>query len=194
MLSDDGEISWEHFYADNDYRDGYEVLVGTSGTDIADFNGATVLYSVSDNDASTDGDTDWTQQTVALPAGTYANQSLYFAIHHNATYMDRIFFDDIIVEGCNSITVGVEENEDFYLNVFPNPSSGNFTFRYNSQSSNDIEFRLLNSVGQQVWNYQSAGNASGTETIATQGLAAGVYTLMVTADDVNVSKRLILTK
>ena len=194
MLSDDGEISWKHLYSNNLYRDGYEVLVNTNGTAISDFNGATVLYSVSDNNATTDGDTIWTQQTANLPAGTYANQPLYFAFHHTALDQLLVFFDDIIVEGCNSITVDVSEEEQFNLNVFPNPSSNNFTFQYQSESSDNLDFRMLNSLGQEVWNYQSRGNQNGIEVIETQGLSTGVYTLVVKGDRLNVSERLILTK
>jgi hypothetical protein len=194
MLSDDGEISWKHLYSDNLYRDGYEVLVNTNGTAISDFNGATVLYSVSDNNATTNGDTIWTQQTVNLPGGTYANQPLYFAIHHNALDQLVVYFDDIVVEGCNSITVDISEEEQFNLNVFPNPSSNNFTFQYQSESSDNLDFRMLNSLGQEVWNYQSKGSQNGVEVIETQGLSTGVYTLVVKGDRLNVSERLILTK
>jgi len=194
MLSDDGEISWKHICPDNNFRDGYEVLVNTNGTAISDFNGATVLYSASDNDPSTDGDTTWTQQSVSLPLGTYANQPLYFAFHHNALDMFLLYLDDIIVEGCNSITVDISEEEQFNLNVFPNPSSNNFTFQYQSESSDNLDFRMLNSLGQEVWNYQSKGSQNGIEVIETQGLSTGVYTLVVKGDRLNVSERLILTK
>ena len=105
-----------------------------------------------------------------------------------------MFFDDIIVEGCNSITVDVSEEEQFNLNVFPNPSSNNFTFQYNSETSDNLEFRMLNSLGQEVWNYQSKGSQNGIEVIETQGLSTGVYTLVVKGDRLTVSERLILTK
>ncbi|MCB9186564.1 MAG: choice-of-anchor J domain-containing protein [Flavobacteriales bacterium] len=194
MLSDDGEISWKHAYANNTYRDGYEVLVGTSGTSIANFNGATVLYSVADNDASTDGDTDWAQQSVSLPAGTYANQSLYFAFHHNADDQLLLYIDDILVEGCESITVGIDGEDSFEMNVFPNPSNQNFTFTYAVGESEPLNFTLLNAMGQQVWMYTTSGNRTGREVIDTAHLASGVYTLVMKSDRYNSSRKLILSK
>jgi len=194
MLSDDGQISWKHMMSNNNYRDGYEVLVNTNGTAIADFNGATVLYSVSDNDPSTDGDTTWTQQSAALPAGTYASLPLYFAFHHNALDMEVLFLDDIIVEGCNSLIVSVSEREEFNLSVYPNPSVANFTFKFAMEAAENIDFRMLNSIGQEVWNYSSFGKSNGTQVIETQDLSAGVYTLVVKGERLNVSERLILTK
>lgn len=195
MLDDDGELRWKHMYQDNLNRDGYEVLVGTVGTDIADFSGATTLFSVGDNDGSTDGDTDWTDQTVALPAGTYANQSLYFAIHHNALDMYIMYFDDIEVEGCsNTVTSIMEGEENFELKVYPNPSSGNFRFQYQDDSDETLSFVLLNAIGQEVWNESYSSNNNSVQTIETRGLNSGVYTLVVRGESVNISERLILTK
>lgn len=194
MLSGDGELRWKHMMSDNDYRDGYEVLVGTVGTDVVDFAGATQLFSVSDNDPSTNGDTIMTQQTVSLPAGTYANQSLYFAIHHDALNMFLLFIDDIEVEGCTAVTVGVEEESEFEMKVFPNPSSNDFTFQYNNTVSEDMTFEVFNSVGQKVWDLAVQDRSQGVETISTDKMAAGVYTLVVRSDSFNVSERLILTK
>lgn len=194
MLDDDGELRWKHMYADNANRDGYRVLVGTVGTGVADFAGATQLFSVSDNDASTDGHTTMTQQSVPLPAGTYANQSLYFAFHHNALDMFLFFLDDIEVEGCTSITVGFEDETEFNMNVFPNPSSDNFTFQYHSEAAEEINFEMFNSVGQKVWNHTAANQTQGIETINASGMAAGVYTLVVKGESFNASERLILAK
>ncbi len=194
MLDDDGELRWKYFYADNDYRDGYEVLVGTSGIDVADFAGATVLYSVNDNAASTNGDTVWTSQSVSLPSGTYANQSLYFAFHHDALDQFLLFLDDIEVEGCTALTVGVDENEDFDLNVFPNPSNQDFVVQYAGNNKQHLNLELLNSLGQTVWSEQANGTAMGTTIIRTADLTSGIYTLVVKGDRLNVSKRLVLTK
>lgn len=194
MLDDDGELRWEHQMGDNDYRDGYEVLVGTVGTDVADFGSATTIFSVADNAPSTDGDTVWTAQSVSLPAGTYANQSLYFAFRHNALDMFLLFLDDIEVEGCSQLTVGVDEEAEFNMNVFPNPSSNNFTFQFNSAVAEDLTFEMFNSVGQKVWGQSIQDRSRGIETINTSGMAAGVYTLVVRSESINVSERLILTK
>lgn len=194
MLDDDGELRWKHRYSDNAYRDGYEVLVGTSGVDVADFSGATVLYSVGDNAGSTAGDTVWTSQSVTLPAGTYANQSLYFAFHHDALDMFLLFLDDIEVEGCSSLTVGIDETEEFNFNVFPNPSTGDFTVQFAGKRSQDFELIMLNAVGQTVWSKQIRDQALGVQTISTENLSSGIYTLIMKGDNLNDSKRLVLTK
>lgn len=195
MLDDDGEIRWKHMMGDNEYRDGYEVLVGTSGIDIADFNSATTLFSVADNAVSTDGDTVWTQQSVSLPAGTYANQSLYFAFHHTASDMFLLFIDDIEVEGCTQLTVGVSETEELTMSVFPNPSSENFTLVYAIDGEEPVNFDLFNVMGQQVWSSTSGNaNGSGRIEIETSKLSSGIYTLVARNERYNTSRKLILAK
>ncbi|MCF8278011.1 MAG: zinc-dependent metalloprotease [Flavobacteriales bacterium] len=193
MPSDGGTLSWKHRYGNNLYRDGYSVLLNTTGTSVANFTGATTLFSVADNAASTDGDTIWTAQSVPLPSNPYAFQSVYIGFRHTALDQLYLDLDDIIIEGCSSITVDISETEKFDLRVYPNPSSENFTFSYNSDAISKLDFRMLNSVGQEVWNYQSTG-PTGTHQIDTRGLAVGVYTLIVKGDNLNVSERLILTK
>lgn len=194
MLDGDGELRWKHRMPDNDYRDGYEVLVGTAGVTAADFSGATVLYSVNDNDPATNGDTVWVQNAVPLPSGTYANQSLYFAIHHNALDMFLLFIDDIEVEGCTQLTVGVEEAENLEFNVFPNPSNENFTFTYKTETTSEMRFELVNAMGQIVWRDNSNNSTQGTRFIETRELSSGVYTLIARSDKFNASKRLVLSK
>lgn len=190
----DGELRWKHRMWDESFRDGYRVLVGTSGLNVADFNGATVLYSVSDNDASTVGQIAMTQQSVSLSSASYANQDLYFAFHHNSLNMVGVDFDDIEVEACNQLTVGVSQTEELTMNVFPNPSNDNFTLTYALDNSEPINFDLFNTMGQRVWSSTSSGNSSGRLMIQTTDLAGGVYTLVARNEHYNSSKKLILSK
>ena len=194
MPSDGGTLTWNHRYGNNLYRDGYSVFLNTTGTAVANFTGATTLRTIADNAASTDGDTIWTAQSVSLPSNPYAFQSIYIGFRHTALDQLYLDLDDIIIEGCSSITVDISETEKFDLRVYPNPSSENFTFSYSSDAASKLDFRMLNSLGQEVWNYQTNAQTTGTHQIDTRGLSAGVYTLVVSGDRLNVSERLILTK
>lgn len=192
--SDGGELRWKHRFVDNNYRDGYEVLVNFNGTSISDFGGATVLYSVTDNDAATDGDNDWTQQVVDLPSGTYAGQTIFVAFHHTSLNMFLFDLDNIEIEGCMTSPVGIAETEGFNLHVYPNPSSGNFTFEYTGGSEQELDFRVLNSIGQTVWGHSDSDRTNGVHTIDTHHFASGIYTLVVRGEKMNVSERLVLTR
>ena len=80
-------LVWEAFTYDPAFPDGYEVLISTSGNDIADFT--TVLFSV---DAE---ETDWTSHLVDLSA--YADQDVSLAFHHFSTDEYVLAIDNILV-------------------------------------------------------------------------------------------------
>ena len=80
------------------------------------------------------------------------------------------------------------------MNVYPNPSNGNFTFTYRMDSSEKLSFEMINAVGQVVWNGTSDAASSGRRVIETAGMAPGVYTLVVSGNSYSTSRRLIITK
>lgn len=77
---------------------------------------------------------------------------------------------------------GISENAIFKtsLNVFPNPSNGNFTLSFNAPHQDNITIELYDVVGKklsakQLTNFQ--GEYS--EAFSSRGLSKGVYTLSV---------------
>jgi PKD repeat protein len=97
-------VSWKHAMPSNDYRDGYEVLITTTGSAVINFSDpqAAVLKTIADNDASTDGHQDMTAQSVNVP-GSFLNKQVYIAFHHNADDMLALYLDDIVVNGCKTL-------------------------------------------------------------------------------------------
>lgn len=89
-------LTWEHAMPDNNYRDGYEVLVTSNGPSPVDFNGATVIKTFSDNDGATAGNTSLTQQTANLPAALMGGP-VYIAFHHAANDQFLLFLDNFDV-------------------------------------------------------------------------------------------------
>jgi len=188
------DLSWKHLFGDMSQRDGYRVLVNLTGIDLADFNGAPVLFNLPDNDPSTAGDSEWATRSVNLPAVTYAGQQVYIGFHHNAHGMVAIFLDDIMMYGCHTLTVGVEEMQDALLTVYPNPSSDNFTVRLESAGRSPVRMTLYDAVGRQVWAGSVQTGGTVTTVIDTYGLPAGVYSLTVVGADLNLSRKLVLSR
>ncbi len=191
--SDGADLTWRHSFANMNYRDGYRVLLNYTGTDVADFAGGTVLFSVADNDASTAGDVTWANQSVNLPGGTYAGQQVYIGFNHNALDMYDLYLDDIYMNGCNTTIVGVQEEENIAMQVFPNPSSANFTIRFTKKSPKTA-LALYNAVGQKVWSKVISAQGAVNIEIETESLASGLYTLVLNNDANNVSQKLVLNK
>lgn len=157
------ELTWDYQVASNSFRDGYRVLINTTGASVSDFASATVLLSVPDNDPSTNGDTVWAANSVQI-ASPFVGQKVYIAFHHNATDQFLIFFDNITVKDCNSSPncTGFAASA-----TSTNPTCGN----------NNGTAAVTGSGGTSPYTY-SWSNGGTTATIT--GLAAGTYTVTVT--------------
>jgi subtilase family serine protease len=95
-----------------------------------------------------------------------------------------------------SVVTGVKEQlNGFVLNVYPNPATGSeFTVRMDGPSTGKAaQLELLNSIGQQV-SLQTLVLTSGRGPVHfdTTGLNSGVYTLRVTGEDLNVTRRIVI--
>ena len=95
------ELQWKHKFPDHTKRDGYEIIISTTGHTHDHFT-ATPLFSVADNDAFTLGDTTWTLCSAAIDAASYANQQIWVGVHHNAHNMFYIALDDFRLIACDS--------------------------------------------------------------------------------------------
>lgn len=186
--SDGAELSWYHRYVDNDYRDGYRILVGTAGAEIADFNGATEIFSVSDNDPTTDGDNDWTENTYSFDAVTYAGQSLYMAIHHQSLNMFLLDLDELYMEGCATQPVGIDRIDDIQFGLFPNPTTGELTVTHSTYEQAQLVVR--DAIGRTVHS-QSMNSSAMISRLDLRSIDPGVYTVSLEAKNFRTSKRLI---
>lgn len=82
---------------------------------------------------------------------------------------------------------------DGSLNVYPNPSAGLFSLRAELSKAADVQLRVTNLVGQEVWQMQ-AGRHVGTmnSEIDLRNMAKGIYILEVNAGGSRVYKNLIV--
>lgn len=98
----------------------------------------------------------------------------------------------IVVDGVLSL----EDLSEVYgsIDVFPNPSSGQFTLAMDLTSSFEVELEVLNLMGQTVWRRDAETTLRQEELIDLSQLADGVYTLKVNLDGVTVTEKLIKTR
>lgn len=97
-------LKWKHLYYLNNKRDGYEVLLSTTGL-TKDYYNSPPVFSRTDNDSQTDGNTSWTSQQISIPANIYGNSDIYIAFHHYAYNMYYLFLDDIELVSCSGLPV-----------------------------------------------------------------------------------------
>lgn len=186
-----GTINWKHMMPDNDFRDGYAVILNTTGNAVADYVNSVLLWGISDNDPSTNGnDTQFWPQSVAIPA-QYSGMQVNIGFLHDATDMFLLYLDDIYIEGCTSIPVAVTEPANHSLFVYPNPSADRFTIML-AQNHGLENLSVVNAMGQTVWTIALNGQGP-TNVEADLGQhASGVYTLVATGNGTRTARRLVL--
>jgi hypothetical protein len=173
-------LSWGHVYNDPAYRDGYEIMVSTTGlSNVTDFTNP-AIFTVGDNATATTGDTVQTpsnqfeQRSVSLNA--YAGQDIYVAVHHNATDMFILNMDDIlIVEGPTSVNEFVN-GAKFSQNA-PNPFGTVTTINYELQNSAKVTLNVYDVTGKKVIEQNQGDLTAGKHSVKVnaENLAAGVY-------------------
>ncbi len=101
-------------------------------------------------------------------------------------------YQNINVNAC----VGIDENiETVSVNLYPNPSTGNFTLEMNSEVENSISLRIFDPVGLLIFEENDIF-LLGTmvKNFSFDDLAAGVYFLNVFSKDIRYVKRVVIQK
>ena len=93
---------------------------------------------------------------------------------------------------CGLAPLGVNENALQNFAVYPNPSNGNFTVQFNSNSTNDIKIGVYDMRGRQIFDkvYQNSGVFN--QNIQLNNLQSGVYLVTVQDGDTKEVKRIII--
>ena len=107
-LGSDPSLVWEALAYDENYPDGYEVLISSTGNDISDFT--TIIFSVDMEEA------EWTKHRVDL--ANYENQDVYIAFHHISTDMYVLAVDNILVGHLAGFDISLDS---YHLIKYMNP-------------------------------------------------------------------------
>ena len=175
-----GNLYWRHLYANNNFRDGYRVLVDTIGDEIADFASSPVAFSVTDNDPSTDGDTMWASHTYPLDPAVYGGKEIYVAIHHNAFDQLLLFIDDVIVEGCSN----------------PGPIAGFTATPTEVCAGETVTFTDTSQFSPTSWNWSFPGGTPSVSTAANPTVTyntAGMHDVTLIVSNTDGSDTLTMT-
>jgi hypothetical protein len=90
------------------------------------------------------------------------------------------------------VPLSVDQNSLANFNVYPNPTQGNFTVQFNSDSAEVIQVELVDLRGRSV--YQSTYENTGfiNQNIQLNAVQAGVYVLKVKDGDKQVARKLVI--
>ncbi|HRG88572.1 MAG TPA: T9SS type A sorting domain-containing protein, partial [Chitinophagales bacterium] len=69
-----------------------------------------------------------------------------------------------------------------FVKLYPNPAKESFNIQIELSDIQHVEMKMLNNVGQMVWNRSKENYRAGTETVDVSALASGVYIVQVTVN------------
>ena len=195
-----GTLKWRHNIPDNaDYRDGYEVLVNTTGLGSTNFTSAPI-FSVTDKDPLTKGDTVNFPYNVfvqyAANLTPYAGQDIYIAFHHTANDQFVLRITDVILtEGYN---LGVNENNNiiYGLQNMPNPAINNTMINYSLKETANVELTLFDVAGKKISTLNQGRQSLGDHQLKldASALSSGVYFYTLSAGDYKSTNKMTVVK
>jgi len=186
------KLSWQHRMGNNSFRDGYEVLITTTGMTINDFiTNGTTLFSVSDDDPATNGNTTWTPQSVIIDGGTFGGQQVYIAFHHNANDMFLLYLDDILIEDCSA--VGTKEPIIIdVVSIYPNPTNGSLNVFCKYEQNGDLRISVYDILGNNVYSKKYKKAQNNVYEIDLDRKPKGIYFIRINNENYSVTKKIVL--
>ena len=126
------------------------------------------------------------------PSYTYSNPGMYDVtlVVGNINGDDTLTFTNYIEYAADCNGIGVEEiSMEDKLEIYPNPTNGNFTIKF--ESENDYSIQIVNMLGQNIFN-RSDVNSGALVNIDLNSQIAGVYFVHIIDDGGTTTKRIIL--
>ena len=127
---------------------------------------------------------DWETVTTldgANNSNTVINYNSFDAFPYSGTSYYRLKQTDYDEAFTYSSVVAVDITPDYTVNIFPNPSKGNITLNYSTNSLEKVTAKIIDLSGNEVANYSFDQVQEGMNNykIATSTLATGMYFIQV---------------
>ena len=178
----------------------YNIIQAAANSNIALYNHASLpgilhhKYLIIDQGTATSDPLVWTgshnwsttantrndENTLVLHSRDYANQFYQEFV--------KMFNENGVLLNVEDQTIGIEA-----INLFPNPSTGNFTFTYRTDLSAAIKMRIINLTGAKVLEHQThAHQGYNSVDMNLYSLPAGMYFLQLELEDMVTSIKLLI--
>ncbi|GAB4253753.1 MAG: hypothetical protein Kow0079_09610 [Vicingaceae bacterium] len=137
--------------------------------------------------------TEWTTNVIDLSAYD-GNSEVMIKMEGTSNYGNNLYVDNINMD----INTGINSSElsDNSLQVYPNPSNGIVNLTFNSNQTTEISFKVLNTLGQEVFskNNQSVTEGSNYFTFDATDLPNGIYMINFTVNSKTLTKKVSVLK
>jgi hypothetical protein len=79
------------------------------------------------------------------------------------------------------------------MNLYPNPASQKFTINLGDNTSDNINISIINSIGQQLKQYDESVFKGGSQAnFDVSSLATGLYFISIKSEGITMTKKLLI--
>ena len=172
---------------------GLAVTWVVAGTNILPYNAANVKIMLSTDNGVTWGYTllastpNDGSQTVTIPSGiTSANCRI------RVEAIDNIFLNVNTTKFTINPSLGTANTEFQDFGLFPNPNKGQFTLKFTSSTSNDIQVNVHDMRGRLVYDKSFSNTIAFNQNINLNKVEAGIYLVSVVDGAKKTVKRIVI--
>ncbi|MBN2681207.1 MAG: T9SS type A sorting domain-containing protein [Bacteroidales bacterium] len=179
-------LTWEHYegFAYSKYR----IFRGTSPSTMMQIDSlAASNYTYTDETAP--AGVYYYQVAAVKPSACYSSSS---AKDVGGPYSQSVsnLEDNVVGEGIEQFS-----NNNFKVNIYPNPSNGNFNISFELKSPQKFSLSVLSILGEEIYYFEKQFSNSGTQIIPIkEGLSEGFYLLKLSFNDEIVVKEIVVGK
>jgi len=135
----------------------------------------------------------WHEQDPVSAKEIARNNAVYSIQHNRNPFIDHPEYVECIWATCAN-GINDPENEQNFINVYPNPAAGNVTVSYTLPSASVEDIELFTIDGKLLLT-KDCGSANGnTVNIATSDIPDGIYFIKIITDHSAITKQLIIQK
>ncbi|MGE5318260.1 MAG: BACON domain-containing protein [Chloroflexota bacterium] len=164
-----------------------------------------VTYPAGSTNLTVTSNTDWTATDEAdwltITAAGSGNGTITADYTENPLYSDRIAHISIAVAGKTPVQVlftqrasevGIEENFQDGLSIYPNPANKQFVLRAATSLYPKMKVRIADAAGLNVLTQDCTGKERYTFDVSK--LSAGTYTLSIITDQKTISRKIVIVR
>ncbi|MCK4979217.1 MAG: T9SS type A sorting domain-containing protein, partial [Candidatus Delongbacteria bacterium] len=168
---------------------GYELCSTESWLTLSNASGAITTGGTHDVTLNFDA-TEWTH----LKADYVKTATLIFKDEHGNEYSNLVNVT-MTVQNAVSIDDNLITTTDLYQN-YPNPFNPSTMINFTLENDAVVSLNIYNMTGQIVATLVNSSYAKGTHTVNfnAEGLTSGIYYYTLKADDMNITKKMLLVK
>ena len=135
----------------------------------------------------------WRKESVNLFG--YSNPSILIKFVATSAYGNNLYIDNVNLSQLNPVGIFSSPLSNINIEVFPNPTSGDFNLTVNSINNSNYRINLINSLGQVIFekNFNFSIGINNIQ-IDTKQYPEGIYNVVLESNSLKTTKKITIIK